>query len=153
MVPETLNVNMRDSFTRGDCRLVYGQVCHPKRVHNTGDDQRTMDTGKPEHLAHQHREEHCGERIGRGNQRFHQRHNRFGNNHPQLRFNKQVQRMQRDDDCQYRDEDLKRARYAGWDLRRQADGNIMSLQEGVKFRGVNSHQHGGKDPLTGEVGG
>ena len=60
--------------------------------------------------------------------------------------------MQRQNDRQHRDQDLERARHPGRHFRRQANGDVMPLEEGVQLGGIDGHQNGGEDPLAGEVG-
>ena len=72
-----------------------------------------VDTGEPENLAHQNREQNRRQRVGGGNQRLQQMHDRLRQDHPGLRFDKQIQRMQSRNNHQHRDQDFKRTGDAG----------------------------------------
>ena len=78
-------------------------------------------------------------------------HDRLRDDHSGLRFDEQVQRVQRADHHHHRDQDLKRARHAGWHFLRQANGHVVLLQPRVNAGGVNGGDQRGEDALAGEI--
>ena len=127
VVPETLQIDMRQSRTGRQRCLVRRQVGHPEGVHNAGHNQRAVDPGEPEDLAHQDGKQDRRQRVRGGNQRLQQMHNRLRQDHTGLRFDKQIQRMQGRDHHQHRDKDFKRTRNAGRHFFRQANRNVVLL--------------------------
>ena len=127
VIPETLQIDMRQCRTGRQRGLVCRQVGHPEGVHNAGHDQRTVDPGEPENLAHQDGKQNRRQGVRGGNQGLQQVHNRLRQDHTGLRFDKQIQRMQGRDHHQYRDKNFKRAGNAGRHLFWQANRNIVLL--------------------------
>ncbi|MNS66754.1 hypothetical protein D3C72_999810 [compost metagenome] len=151
MIPEALQIDVRKRCARRQCRLVCRQVRHPERVHDTGDNQRAVDACEPEDLAQQHGEQNRRQGVRGGHQRLQQMHNRLRDNHPGLRFDEQVQRVQRADHHHHRNQDLKGARHAGRDFFRQANGDFVLLQPRVNAGRVDGGNQRGENPLTGQI--
>ncbi|SVY14039.1 Uncharacterised protein [Klebsiella pneumoniae] len=151
VIPEALQVDVRQYRASRQRRLVCRQVGHPERVHNAGNNQRAVDTGEPENLAHQNREQNRRQRVGGGNQRLQQMHDRLRQDHPGLRFDKQIQRMQSRNNHQHRDQDFKRTGDAGGDLFRQTNRNVVLLQPRVNAGGVDGGDQRGENALTGQI--
>ncbi|MNF66081.1 hypothetical protein D3C84_478640 [compost metagenome] len=131
--------------------LVVGQVGHPERVHDAGDDQGTVDPGEPEDLAHQHRQQHGRQGVGGGHQRLDQGHDGFRQDHAGAVFQQQVEGMQGQDDHQHRDQHLEGAGDTGRHLGRQLDGDVVALEEGIDLGRIDGGDQGREDPLAGEV--
>ena len=143
---------MRQRRAGRQCRLVCREVRHPERVHDAGDNQRAVDTGEPEDLAQQHGEQNSGQGVGGRDQRLQQVHDRLRDNHPGLRFDEQIQRVQGTDHHHHRDQDLKRTRHAGRYFFRQADGDVVLLQPRINAGGVDGGDQRGKMPRRRDTG-
>ena len=78
-------------------------------------------------------------------------HDRLRQDHPGLRFDKQVQRMQSRNDHQHRDQDFKRTGDAGGDLFRQTNRNVVLLQPRINAGGVDGGDQRGENALTGQI--
>ncbi|MNI93565.1 hypothetical protein D3C73_1515400 [compost metagenome] len=68
---------MRHRVAGGQRILIDAQIGQPECLQHAGDDHRTVNTGEPQQMADQHRQQDRRQRIRSGNQRLEQRHDRL----------------------------------------------------------------------------
>ncbi len=83
--------------------LVCPQVGQPEHLQHPGDNRGPVDTGEPQQVTNQNRQQDRRKGIRRGNQRFENRHNGLRDQHTELRLNQQAQRIKRQHHDQHRD--------------------------------------------------
>ena len=137
---------MRQRRALGQRLLVHTEVSQPEHLQHPGHDRRTVDPGKPQQVADQHRQQNCRQRVGCRNQRLENGHNGLRDQHVKMVLDKQAQRIERQHDHQHRDQQIKRVFDHRRNLVRQADPNVVRFQETHHLHAVDRHQDGGKDP-------
>ncbi|MNG93185.1 hypothetical protein D3C79_521420 [compost metagenome] len=112
-----------------------------------------MNAGKPQQMADQYRQQDRRQRVGGGNQRLEQRHDRLRQQQAKLVLHQQAERIQRDHHRQDRDQQIERLLDFGRHLLRQRNADIAHFKETDQLGGVDRHQNGGEDPHAAQRSG